>query len=140
VRVDDVIGPVYATTPFVQRGHGIGSFLSGLFRMIRPIFVSGAKAVGRESLRTGGKILSDIAANKASDVEGVRDILAKHVSESAQGLIHKALSGRGTKRKRGGGGARATTSRRTAARKSGPPAKTGRRRTLKPRNKSDIFS
>lgn len=56
VRVDDVIGPVYATAPFVQRGHGIGSFLAGLFRFIRPIFVSGSKAVGRETLRTGGKI------------------------------------------------------------------------------------
>jgi hypothetical protein len=100
-RVNDVIGPVYATAPFVQRGHGIGSFLAGLFRFIRPIFVSGAKAVGRESLKTIGKILSDIAGpNRPSDVQGVRDIVAKHVSESAQGLIHKALSGRGgTKRK-----------------------------------------
>ena len=42
----------------------------------------------------------DIAANKSSNV-GVRDIVAKHVSESAQGLIHKVLCGRGTKRKRG---------------------------------------
>lgn len=65
VRVNDVIGPVYATASFVQRGHGIGSFLTGLFRFIRPIFVSGAKPVGRESLRTGGKILPISPARRA---------------------------------------------------------------------------
>ena len=59
------IGPIYSTPPFVQRGHGIGSFLSGLFRFDRPILWSGAKVVGRETLRTGGKVFQDIAENKS---------------------------------------------------------------------------
>jgi hypothetical protein len=68
-RVNDVIGPVYARASFKQRGHGIGSFLAGLLRFFRPIFVSGAKAVGRESLRPGVKILSDFAGpNRLSDL------------------------------------------------------------------------
>jgi hypothetical protein len=62
-RVGDVIGPVYASTPFVQWDHGIGSFLSGLIRMVRPIPLSAAKTLGRETLRTGGKILTNIAEN-----------------------------------------------------------------------------
>ena len=31
------IGPIYRTTPFVQRGHGLGSILGGLYRILRPI-------------------------------------------------------------------------------------------------------
>ena len=42
-------------------GHGIGNFFGSLFRWVRPILLSGAKAVGHETLRTGGKILTDIA-------------------------------------------------------------------------------
>ena len=64
-----VIGPIYSVPTFVQRGHGIGSFLSGLFRLVRPVLWSGVKAVGRETMRTGGKILSDLADNTSSDVK-----------------------------------------------------------------------
>jgi hypothetical protein len=51
------------------------------------------KAVGRETLRTGGKILTDIADTDTRP----SDIIAKHVGESAQNLIQK-LRGRGRKR------------------------------------------
>jgi hypothetical protein len=66
-RSDIGIGPIYDTTPFLQRRHGIGSFFSGLFRMVSPILWSGAKALGRETLRTGGKILTDAAENKSPE-------------------------------------------------------------------------
>jgi hypothetical protein len=68
-------------------------FLSNLFRLVRPLLWSGIKAVGRESLRTGSKILTDIADTESKP----RDIIAKHVGESAQNLIQK-LRGRGSKR------------------------------------------
>ena len=59
------VGPIYSVPAFVQRGHGLGSLLGGLFRSIRPLFFSGlrtaGKALGRVALRTGGKILTDIA-------------------------------------------------------------------------------
>jgi len=54
------IGSVYATPLVLQRGYGIGSFLSGLWRVVRPILWSGAKALGQETLCTGGDILTDI--------------------------------------------------------------------------------
>jgi hypothetical protein len=54
--------------------------------------------VGRETLRTGGKILADMADNTAPDVSA-KDIVSKHVSASAQTLINK-LRGRGRGRKR----------------------------------------
>src|SRR5215469_948526 len=75
------IGPIYSTQPYLQRGHGIGSFLAGLFRFVRPILWSGAKAVGRETLRTSSKILQDIADNNSPDVKP-RDIVSKHLGET----------------------------------------------------------
>ena len=50
--------------------------------------------MGRETLRTGGKILTDIAAR---DEVSAGDIISKQVTESAQTLISK-LKGRGRKR------------------------------------------
>ena len=90
------IGPIYSVPHFVQRGHGIGSFLSGLFRLVRPVLWGVVKAVGRETLRTGGKILSDLADNTTTDVKP-RHIFVKHFSNSAQNLIQK-LRGKGRKR------------------------------------------
>jgi len=52
------IGPIYSTPPFVQRGHGIGNFFGTLFRSVKPIIWSGAKAHGRKSLRIGDKIFA----------------------------------------------------------------------------------
>lgn len=43
-----------------QRGHGIGSFLGGLFRRALPFLKSGAGAVGREALRAGLNVMSDM--------------------------------------------------------------------------------
>jgi len=98
------VGPVCAIPPFVQRGHWIGDFLSGLFRRVIPILFSGLrnfgketpKALGQEALRTGGRILSDIADNPQV---GAHEVISKHVQDSLQNLSTK-MSGRGRKRKR----------------------------------------
>jgi len=73
---------------------------------------SGAKVVGRETLPTGVKILTDIAERSPKNTTTARDIVSKHVTESAEKLISK-LRGRCRKRasgeavaggkKRGGG-------------------------------------
>jgi len=60
-----------------------------LFRWFRPIRWSGAKAVGREKLRTGGKILTDIAERSPTDTATAGDIVSKHMTESAKNLIRK---------------------------------------------------
>jgi len=97
-RGDSGIGPIYSVQPFVQRGHGIGSFLQGLWRTVRPVLWSGIKYLGREAFRTGGKIITDIADNPAQI--GVRDILSKHVSESTQNIIKNLRGGGSGARKR----------------------------------------
>jgi hypothetical protein len=82
------IGPVYAAPLFLQRGHGIGNLFGSLLRCVRPLLWSGGKAVGRETLRAGGKILADMAENKSPDVNA-GDIVSRHVTESALNLIGK---------------------------------------------------
>jgi len=121
------VGPIYSVPPFVQRGHGLGSLLGGLFRSIRLLFFSGlgtaCKALGRKALRTGGKILTDIADNPQT---GIKEIISKHVQSTLQNLGTK-MTGRGQKRKR------QSTSR--VARKSKKPKRTTKR-TRKKKKKS----
>jgi len=90
------IGPIYDATPVLQRGYGIGSFLTGLWLTVRPILWSGAKSLERETLRTGGDIMSDMARSTGGESPG--DIVSRRVNETAQNLIGE-LRGRGRKRK-----------------------------------------
>jgi hypothetical protein len=95
---DTGIGPVYSIPPFIRRGHGIDSFLVGLFRTVRPLIWSGAKsigretfkALGREALRTGSKIMTDIADNRQT---GVQNVASKHLSETMQNVLQKLRGG-----------------------------------------------
>ena len=59
--------------------------------------------LGREALRTGGRILSDIASNPQL---GYRDTISKHVQDTFQNF-NSRMMGRGRKRK----GKRRSTSR-----------------------------
>ena len=56
-------------------------------------------AVGRETLRTVGKILTDIPESRPTDTTTAGYIVSKHVSVSAHNLISK-FRGRGLKRAR----------------------------------------
>jgi hypothetical protein len=77
------IGSTYTTPYYVQRGHGLGNILPGLFRILRPLLWSGAKSVGKEAvkalgraaLRTGCDIIRDVAANPP---EQTTDIISRH--------------------------------------------------------------
>lgn len=56
-------GGVY-TSGLYQKGHGIGSFLGGLFRCVFPLLKSGSSALGSELLKSGANIFSDISKNE----------------------------------------------------------------------------
>ena len=90
----DLIEPLYRGGFHVQQGHGIGSFLSGLFLIVQPILVSRAKAVGRETVAAGANILSDIAAQKSNP----KQIIAVRITQSTNTLVSR-LRDRGRKRK-----------------------------------------
>jgi len=83
--------------------------------------------VGREALRTGGKVMTDIATNPGQ----TGDILSKHVTETMQNIIKKLRGGGARKRKRAcsrkpsqrkHNAKRAKiTKRKSSAKKQGPP-------------------
>jgi len=96
------IGPVYRASFRMQRGNGIGSFFRGLFRFVKPLLFSGAKAVGKEALRTGSNILTDILEKQPEQPMGT--IFKTRFGEAKGNLEQKIKkmtgSGLGLKRKR----------------------------------------
>lgn len=79
------ISHVYIGTPN-QRGHGIGSFLGGLFRRVLPLLKKGAKAVGKEALRTGVNVAGDVLERNIA----LKDAVRSRVRESGGNLKRKA--------------------------------------------------
>jgi ABC-type phosphate/phosphonate transport system ATPase subunit len=89
-----IIGLIYTNPYFVQRGHGLGNVLLGLYTTLRPILWSCAKSVGneaikalgRETLRTGTDIIIRVAANPP---EQTRNIISRYATASTHDLIDK---------------------------------------------------
>lgn len=95
------IGQVYAGTAF-QRGSGVGSFLSGLFRKALPFLYTGARAVGKEALKSGLGILEDIENNKPVKESVVTRIRSggSNLKRKAKDALEKAMTGSGYKIKK----------------------------------------
>ena len=68
-----------------QHGHGLGSFFSGLLRSALPLFKSGARAIGREVVRTGANVLGDIADNR-----NVKESFKARLGEAGNSLTRRA--------------------------------------------------
>ena len=86
----------------MQRGNGTGPIFRGLFRFVKPLLYSGAKAVGKEALKTGSNIITDIL-NK--DPEQPAGNISKNSFKEAKGHIlekikNMTVSGLGLTRKR----------------------------------------
>jgi hypothetical protein len=121
------IGPIYSLPPFHQRGQGIGDIFCSFLRIITPWVFSGiksagkgaAKALGREALRKGSRILTDIADNPQT---GYRDIISKHVLDTFKNLSARMMGKWRRKRKRRStvrGRPSSKRPKRSALRKSG---------------------
>lgn len=84
-----------------QKGHGVGSFLSGLFKAALPLFKSGIRTVGKEALLTGANLLQDISENR-----NVKESTKQRLNEASENLKRKAvdklnrMAGAGLKRRR----------------------------------------
>lgn len=75
---------VFVGSPY-QRGHGIGSFLGGLFRKILPYLSRGARVVGKEALRAGMNVIEDVENNTP-----MKEALKTRLKESGVNLKRKA--------------------------------------------------
>lgn len=96
------VSVVYKGVPY-QRGHGIGSFLGGLFRTISPLLKSGAKTVGQEAFKTGINLLTDVigAAVPPEQAFGARmKEFTTNLKRRADAKVDNVMGGSGYKRKR----------------------------------------
>lgn len=128
------IGVIYKGAPY-QRGHGIGSFLGGLFRSILPLLSSGARVIGKEALNAGVGLLSDMVS-----AHPMEDSIKSRLKEAGSNLKRKAdskidrlnMSGSGyiTKRKRISSLIPSTATKVKAIKQS----------RARPKNLKDIFS
>lgn len=94
------ISHVYIGSPN-QRGHGIGSFLGGLFRRIIPLLKRGARAVGKEALRSGINAANDIMETGMHPKEAFKTRLresGENLKRKAEEKIETLMQGSGYKR------------------------------------------
>lgn len=94
------IGPVFTGSAH-QRGHGIGNFLSSIFRAVFPLVKSGAKAIGKEAVDAGFGMLKDTIQQKP-----IKQSLKERMRTAGEHLMTKAehkideMQGSGYKRRR----------------------------------------
>lgn len=92
-------GNLYRVSTKVQKGRGIGSIFSGLFRFLKPHLLSGLNAVKDEALRVGGEIMQNIGQKPIKEllrekgVEGLHNLTAKAVDK-----MKKTMAGGGSLR------------------------------------------
>lgn len=145
-------GGVY-TSGLYQKGHGIGSFLGGLFRCVFPLLKSGSAAVGTELLKSGANIISDIGRNepvekiiKSRGKEAINN-LSKLVGEKMFGSgyktagaikrLHSVASSCSVNTSKKAKTNKKAKTKKTKAKKAPPKNKTVKK--TKPRKKSEIF-
>ncbi len=79
-----------------QHGHGIGSFLGGLFRSVMPILKSGATAIGKEALRSGVGFLTDVTSMDQRTAASTRlKEFTGGLKRRADEKLDRVLQGRG---------------------------------------------
>jgi hypothetical protein len=90
---------VYVGAPN-QRGHGIGSFLGGLFRRVLPLLSKGAKAIGKEVARSGMNVFHDVIQRDIPFKEAFNNRMkdtAENLKRKAEEKIDILMEGSGYK-------------------------------------------
>src|SRR5437867_6593073 len=86
-----------------QRGHGIGSVLSGLFRSAMPMLKRGLATFGKHALKTGLEIAGDVAEGKSfrdSPRERIVPTILPGIKRFAEEELFNNQSGSGKRRRR----------------------------------------
>ena len=86
-----------------QRGHGLGSILSGLFRSAFPLLKRGLSFLGKKALSKGAEIVGNVAGDVAQGkpiVESAKRHLTGTINEYVPGIIPQSGSGKRRKRRR----------------------------------------
>lgn len=112
----------------MQRGHGLGSILSGLFRSAVPMIKKGLAFFGRQALKTGAQIANDVAEG-----EPLGESAKKRVGETIKRFVNPQNESNQT-----GSGALKTLIRKLHKKKRQKSNK--KRKTVKKRKYDDIFA
>ena len=68
-------GPFFSG-PRYQKGYGLGNIFSSIAKTVLPLVKSGAKAIGKEVLRSGAGFASDLLAGKNAKQAAVNRVKA----------------------------------------------------------------
>ena len=131
-----------------QRGHGLGSMLSGLFRSAMPLIRRGLATFGRHTLKTGLEIANDVA-----DGQSVKDSAKRRVGQGIKRFASQAFgnnqSGSGTRsksarllftRKRKNFNSKVVQKKKKSKRKSKKGKKSKKKRKTTSKKYADIFN
>lgn len=66
-----------------QRGDGFGSFFRGLYRAVLPLVKKGAKAVGKQAMKSGVALIGDVAAG-----HDLREAAKHRLDQFGDELVH----------------------------------------------------
>lgn len=90
--------PVFAGSRH-QRGHGIGSILSGMFRHILPFLKANGKNMAVNLLRTGIDVADDVFEGGKKVSDSLKDRVPQGIKRTFQQMNWQTGSGRAKKRK-----------------------------------------
>jgi len=90
--------PIFMGSRF-QKGHGLGSILSGLFRRILPFFRNNAKNFATNLLQTGAEVVGDVFDDKKKFTDSLKERLPQGIKRTVQNLEFQSGSGLGQRRK-----------------------------------------
>ena len=128
---------VFAGSTF-QRGLGVGAWLSGLFRRILPYVTSGAKALGKETLRAGIKVVDDVVNSGVNFKEAVKSRAkesGRNLKRKAADKVSEIMKGSGYKTTVNGKRKRQSRKKRPRARTAGGKKKPTKERLLRVRRR-----
>lgn len=125
--------PFYRGSSGLQRGHGLGGLLGGLFRSAIPLLKKGAMTVGREALQSGIDIAHDVMNG-----QNVKTATKRRVKTAGRNIGRKAI----TKLQKGKGRKKQTTKSKKRGKKRGRKSQVVSTKDNKRRRRSynDIFA
>ena len=95
----DGMMPVFVGAPY-QRGHGLGSILSGLFSKIVPFFRTNGRRIVSNLLRTGVDVATDVLEKKRGFTDAVKERVPEGIKRTAQDIDWQSGSGIAKRRRR----------------------------------------
>jgi hypothetical protein len=121
---------------YPQRGAGLGSILNGLLRYLIPLGKTAARAVGREGLATGSRVIGGVLEGR-----DFKESLKRESRRGLKNLVNKAADR--MNQQQDGSGRRRRISKKPPSNikrvKRKAPATTKRRRVAKRPRRGDIL-